>query len=44
MRTEALVEALSRDCEPVRPQSMLRDAIILCVVGLVELLVFLRRG
>lgn len=38
MRTEALVEALCRDCEPVRPRSILRDAIILCVVGLVELL------
>ena len=37
MRTEALVEALSRDLKPIRPRSALRDAIILCVVGVVEL-------
>jgi hypothetical protein len=44
MRTEALVEALSRDFKPVRPRSMLRDAIILCGVGLVELLAFFAAG
>jgi hypothetical protein len=44
MRTEALVEALSRDLKPVRPRSALRDAIVLCVVAVVELAAFFGAG
>lgn len=44
MRTEALVEALTRDLKPVRPRSVLRDAIVLSVVGVVELATFFAAG
>lgn len=44
MRTEALVEALSRDLKPERPRSALRDAIVLCVVAVVELAAFFGLG
>jgi hypothetical protein len=44
MRTERLVETLYRDLKPVRHQSVVRDAAILCVVGVVELAAFLSAG
>jgi hypothetical protein len=44
MQTEMLVEKLSRDLKPVRRRSVLRDAIILCVVALLELAAFLGAG
>jgi hypothetical protein len=44
MQTEMLVEKLSRDLKPVRRRSVLRDAIILCVVAVLELAAFLGAG
>jgi hypothetical protein len=44
MQTEMLVEKLSRDLKPVRRRSVLRDAIILCVVAALELAAFLGAG
>lgn len=44
MRTELLVEKLSRDLKPVRRRSVVRDAVILCVVGILELAAFLGAG
>jgi hypothetical protein len=44
MRTERLVETLYRDLKPVRHQSVVRDAAILCVVEVVELAAFLSAG
>jgi hypothetical protein len=44
MRTEALLEALSRDLKPMHPRSLLCDAIALCVMGAVELAAFSAAG
>lgn len=44
MRTEALLEALSRDLKPMHPRSLLSDAIALCVMGAVELAAFSASG
>jgi hypothetical protein len=44
MRIEALIERLSEDLRPVRPRSILREAAILIVLGLVELATFLAMG
>jgi hypothetical protein len=44
MRTEALIKALSDDLKPVRPRSVIRDAAILCIVGIVELIAFFAAG
>ena len=44
MKTESLIERLSRDLRPVRPRSWKRDAVILLALGLIELAVFLSMG
>jgi hypothetical protein len=44
MRIESLVEQLSADLRPIRPRSIVREAAILIVLGLVELAVFLAMG
>jgi hypothetical protein len=44
MQTEMLVERLSRDLKPVRRRSVVRDAVILCVVAVLELAAFLGAG
>ena len=44
MRTEEFVEALSHDLKPIRPRSALCDAVILCVVGALELAAFFGAG
>ena len=44
MQTEMLVEKLSRDLKPVRRRSVVRDAVILCVVAVLELAAFLGAG
>jgi hypothetical protein len=44
MRTETLVETLSQDLKPVRPQSVKRDAAILCIVAVLEFAAFLGAG
>lgn len=44
MRTSAFVEMLSGDLTSVRPRSFLRDAIILSVVAVVELVAFFASG
>jgi hypothetical protein len=44
MRTESLISRLSSGLRPVRPRSILREAIILAVLGIVEVAVFLAMG
>ena len=44
MRTEALVERLGRDLRPVRPRSVLREAGLLLLLGVVEIAAFLSIG
>ncbi|WP_284944282.1 DUF1109 domain-containing protein [Acidisoma cladoniae] len=44
MRTESLVERLSRDLRPIRPRKILREAAILIALGLVELAAFFAMG
>src|SRR5208282_6683870 len=44
MRTESLVERLSRDLRPVRPRSILREAALLLLLGVVEVAAFLSMG
>jgi hypothetical protein len=42
MRTEALVDRLSQDLRPVRRRSTAREALLLLLVGVVEVAAFLR--
>lgn len=44
MKTEALIERLSKDLRPVRPSSLLRDALLLIVLGIIEVAVFFGMG
>jgi hypothetical protein len=44
MRIESLVEQLSADLRPIRPRSILREAAVLFILGLVELTAFLAMG
>jgi hypothetical protein len=44
MRTESLIERLSGDLQPARPRSILREAAILAVLGVAEVVVFLAMG
>lgn len=44
MRTESLVERLASELRPVRRRSVIREAIILAVLGLIELAAFLSLG
>jgi hypothetical protein len=44
MRIESLVERLSVELRPIRPRSIVREAVMLIVLGLVELAVFLSMG
>lgn len=44
MHTEALVERLSRELRPVRPRSILREAALLLLLGVVEVAAFLSIG
>ena len=44
MRIESLVERLSADLRPIRPRSILREAAVLFILGLVELAAFLAMG
>jgi hypothetical protein len=44
MRTESLIERLSKDLRPVRPRSLIRDATVLLILGVVEIAVFLGMG
>jgi len=44
MCTESLIERLSRDLRPVRPRSILREAALLLLLGVVEVAAFLSMG
>jgi hypothetical protein len=44
MRTDALIDRLSGDLRPVRPRSILREAAILAVIGITEVIGFLSMG
>jgi hypothetical protein len=44
MRTESLVQRLSKDLRPVRPRSLARDACVLLTLGVVEIAIFLSMG
>jgi hypothetical protein len=44
MRTESLIERLSGDLRPVRPRSILREAAILAILGITEMVAFLAMG
>jgi hypothetical protein len=44
MGTDSLIDRLSRDLRPVRPRSILREAVILALLGAVEVGVFLALG
>jgi len=44
MRTESLVERLANELRPVRRRSVLREAVVLATLGLVELGVFVSMG
>lgn len=44
MRTESLVDQLSRDLQPVRPRSPVRDAMLLLALAVAEIAVFLGLG
>lgn len=44
MRTESLVDRLSKDLRPVRRRSIVREALLLFLLGVVEVAVFLSMG
>jgi hypothetical protein len=44
MRTESLIERLSNDLRPVRRRSFLREAVVLVILGLIELSAFVSMG
>jgi hypothetical protein len=44
MRTDSLIDRLSQELRPVCPRSLLRDALVLAALGLVEAAVFLGMG
>jgi hypothetical protein len=44
MPTESLVDRLSRNLRPVRPRSMRRDALVLLLLAIVEVVAFLGMG
>jgi hypothetical protein len=44
MRTEALVDRLSQNLRPVRPRSIMREALLLVVLGAIEVAAFLGMG
>ena len=44
MRTDSLVDRLSRDLRPVRRRSVRREALLLLLLGAVEVAVFLGMG
>ena len=44
MRSEFLVERLSRNLRPVRPRSVFREALLLLVIGIVEVAALLGLG
>ncbi len=44
MRTESLIERLSQNLRPVRPRSIKRDALILLLLAIVEVVAFLGMG
>ena len=44
MRTDTLIERLTGDLRPVRPRSILREAAVLAVLGIAEVVVFLAMG
>ncbi len=44
MRTDALVERLAQDLRPVRPRSIRREALLLLLLGFVELAAFIGMG
>lgn len=44
MRTDSLLDRLSQDLHPVRRRSIRRDALVLLVLGIVELAAFLGMG
>jgi hypothetical protein len=44
MRTEFLVERLSQNLRPVRPRSLVRDAMLLLALGAIEIAVYLGLG
>jgi hypothetical protein len=44
MKTDSLIKRLSKDLHPVRPRSLVQDALVLAVLGLVEVAIFLGMG
>ena len=44
MRTDILIDRLSQDLRPVRPRSVLREAAILALLGVIEVIAFLSMG
>jgi hypothetical protein len=44
MRIESMVKQINADLRPIRPRSIVREAAILIVLGLVELAAFLAMG
>ena len=44
MRTESLVDRLSQNVQPVRLRSVSREALLLCVLGAIEIIAFLGLG